>query len=84
MDIKAPVISLTMITPGPLHPLPTLALSSIVVTLLRTISVTVTWPAVPGSHSIPIVPVITPLTVRPCGVVQADLTEPTIPSINMF
>ena len=84
MDIKAPVISLTMVTPGPLHPLPTLALSSIVVTLLRTISVTVTWPAVPGSHSIPIVPVITPLTVRPCGIVQADLTEPTIPSINMF
>ena len=55
MDIKSPVICLAMITPGTLHPLPAPALSSVVVTLLCSIPVTITWPAVPGTHSISIV-----------------------------
>ena len=75
MHSKAPMVSLTPVTPVTLHPWPTQTLASCVVTLPGALSVTVTRSAVLGQDGVTIEPGLAPLTVVSSCVKETQLAD---------
>ena len=74
--VKAPVVSLALVTPGPLHPGQTPTLPSLVVTVLSPVQVAVTRPAVLQSDGVTVEPGLAPLAVVARSVMETELTQP--------
>ena len=73
--VKAPVVSLALVTPGSLHPGQTPTLPSSVVAILRAVQVTVTRPAVLQSDGVTVEPRLAPLAVVARSVPETELTQ---------
>ena len=74
--VKSPVIRLALVTPRTLHPGETPALPSLVVTLCRPVTLTVTGPAVLQSDGVTVEPRLAPLAVVARSVMETELTQP--------
>ena len=73
--VKAPVVSLALVTAGPLHPGQTATLPSLVITLTRPVQVAVTRPAVLQSDGVTVEPRLAPLAVVARSVPETELTQ---------
>ena len=74
--VKAPVVRLALVTPGPLHPGQTPTLPSLVVTVLSPVQVAVARPAVLQSDGVTVEPGLAPLAVVARSVTETELTQP--------